>query len=388
MSEISNPGYGAAEHATAFVTDTQPVRAMTPAERKVVLTAGESFVKEVKDKAQGDWMLINGPFSSGEGDRSTDLQVKNSLLSAYGHPRDPSSDPHKPEAKEQSGSGDGRHPYPERINILLNSLGGSLDSAYQTMLSLYSYSKNIHVYVPDRAKSASTLLALGAATVHMSLLGELGPLDTQIHDPRNPQNQLSALDCYKSVDYVRDFGVTTLKTVLPALVQSTERKVSIGDLLNTATSFTLGTIQPMLASVTALDFGGWGRSLRIGEHYARKLLQARDKDAEEAYINATARQLVFDYPHHLFPIDYHEAKRLKLNVEVMESHVYDGAVRVLDACNDMRFVGFLGPDLNPAESEPAKPGESKSGHSHVPHRSSSHGMYPTATAEPDGFSQE
>jgi len=207
------------------------------------------------------------------------------------------------------------------------------------MLYLGAYASTLHVHVADRAKSASTLLAVGADLVHMSAFGELGPLDTQIPDPRNPANKVSALDCYQSVDYVRDFGFKTVTSVLPELVTATERRIPISELIDTSTTFALGAISPVLKTITALDFGGWGRSLRIGEQYARKLLE--NKDGDRTRTDRIAWQLVYGYPHHLFPIDRAEAARIGLRVTTMDRARYEGAMAVLDACHRKDFVGFL-----------------------------------------------
>jgi hypothetical protein len=40
--------------------------------------------------------------------------------------------------------------------------------------------------------------------------------------PRNPTDTLSALDCYQSVDYVRKFGLNSLKQALTALAKEME----------------------------------------------------------------------------------------------------------------------------------------------------------------------
>jgi hypothetical protein len=200
------------------------------------------------------------------------------------------------------------------------------------------------VHVPSRAKSASTLLAIGADKVYLSAFGELGPLDTQIPDPRNPANTVSALDCYQSVDYVRDFGFNTITSVLPQLVDATERRIPVSDLLAAASTFAIGAIQPVLSTITALDFGGWGRSLRIGEKYASKLLRAKTKDGDYVRADNIAYQLVYGYTHHPFPIDFHEAKRIGLDVEPMDGPTYDKAVEVLAACRHKSYVGFLSED--------------------------------------------
>ncbi len=127
---------------------------------------------------------------------STERRVQRSCQERFGFPKSP------PE---------------ETINVILDSTGGPLDSAFRIILYLSRYAEYLKVYVPRKAKSASTLIAVGASTIFMSPFGELGPLDTQIRDPRNPTDYISALDCYQSVDYVREFGFSTLSQALKQL---------------------------------------------------------------------------------------------------------------------------------------------------------------------------
>jgi serine dehydrogenase proteinase len=310
--------YTAGEAPSALDISAWPdTNEMTVEERGHVVELGNVFA----DRVDGIWLLISGLFTSGNGEPGTEHRVKELLRCAFGYPK-----PEEPHLV---------------LNVLLDSPGGSLDSAYETVLCLSAYARELRVYVPDRAKSASTLLALGADQAYLSAFGELGPLDTQIPDPRNPANRLSALDCYQSVDYVREFGFKTITSLLPQLIVATERKIPVNELLATASTFAMGAITPMLQNVTALDFGGWGRSLRIGEYYARRLLQAKSKDTDSSRTEEIAAKLVFGYTHHFFPIDYHEARRLGLKVTLMEQEVYDGAIEVVQACKRKDFVGFL-----------------------------------------------
>ncbi|MFF9060410.1 hypothetical protein ACF09K_17240 [Streptomyces sp. NPDC014882] len=313
------------ERPSAFSADgpyeTAP---MTEAERRAVVRLGNEFAKH----AGGVWLLVSGKLTSANSGPGTDSRLREALLRVFGYPH-----PDGPDRRL-------------RINLLLDSPGGSLDCAYAMALCLSAYTDHLEVFVPRRAKSASTLLALGGHELHMSPFGELGPLDTQVHDPRNPAHRVSALDCYQSVDYVRKFGRTTMDDLVNALITTTERKVSAGDLLDKASAFALGAIQPMLRSVSALDFGGWGRSLMIGERYTRKLLEAKKPEPDRQKINGIARQLVYGYTHHLFPIDCHEAKRIGLPdvglpVRTMGARTYREAIQVLELCRDKEFVGFL-----------------------------------------------
>jgi len=322
-------------HDAAYASEGGPysyTSRMTPTERSAVIALGNEFAAKVAQEVEGVWILISGRFTSGNGEKSTENRVKEMMLAAFHYPK-----------QDEPG---------RMLNVLLDSPGGSLDSAYSTVLYLAAYAKQLNVYVPDRAKSASTLLAVGADRTYLSAFGELGPLDTQIPDPRNPANTVSALDCYQSVDYVRDFGFKTITAVLPQLIESTERRIPVNELLDRASTFALGSVDPMLHTVNALDFGGWGRSLRIGEHYARKLLLAKAKDGDHARAERIAHQLVYGYTHHTFPIDYREAKRIGLSVAQMGEHMHDEAIKVVEACHEKDFVGFLSKEQSNAVGAP------------------------------------
>jgi hypothetical protein len=290
---------------------------MTTDERRQVVELGKEFARRIS----GAWLLISGRFDSGLGEDGTEYLVRQLLLDAFGYP-------------DQSGE-------PRPINVLLSSPGGHLDSVYSAALYLSAYPGELSVYVPGYAKSASTLLALCADQFHLSAFGELGPLDTQIADPRNPANTVSALDCYKSVDYVRDFGFKTMADALPKLVEATERRIPVNELLVTSSSFAIGAIEPLLRTITTLDFGGWGRSLRIGERYARNLLRGKEKYGDRRKVDSIAHQLVYGYTHHLFPIDLNEAERIGLDVTLMDAATYEAAIDIVNACHGKDFVGFL-----------------------------------------------
>ncbi len=207
------------------------------------------------------------------------------------------------------------------------------------MQYLSRYARELNVWVPRRAKSASTLIALGANRIYLSQFGELGPLDTQIRDPRDPATYISALDCYQSVDYVRRFGYDTMSEVLKRLVGQAGGQITLPELLGTASQFALGAITPMLEGVKALDFGGWGRSLKIGEQYARILLQGHGLEPQQA--SEVAVQLVYGCTHHPFPIDYIEAVRIGLSAELMSGEAYASARKVVESCHGKSFVGFI-----------------------------------------------
>jgi Serine dehydrogenase proteinase len=266
-------------------------------------------------------LLLAGPLVSqaGNDDQSTEIAVARCCMDRFGYPGEP---------------------FEGTIDLILDTFGGSLDSAFKTILFLSRFTKRLRVFVPRRAKSAGTLIAIGANELYMSPFAELGPLDTQIRDPRNPTDRVSALDCYQSVDYVRTFGLNTLSKTFRALAGEARALIPLSQLVSTSADFSIGSIAPILAQVNALDFGGWGRTLRIGEMYAQALLSRGEYDDPES--REIAHQLVYGYTHHPFPIDVNEARRVGLRPFTMDEEQYNSALDIVTSCAEPGavVVGF------------------------------------------------
>lgn len=96
------------------------------------------------------------------------------------------------------------------IDLLLESPGGSIRVADKIARMLWnasgpdsetSPSGSFRLIVPDKAKSAATLLALGANEIVMSNTSELGPIDPQVYLPDEHGNW----DSYSAYDYVESY---------------------------------------------------------------------------------------------------------------------------------------------------------------------------------------
>ena len=91
------------------------------------------------------------------------------------------------------------------IGLVLNSMGGSIDAAeklvqmlrHRTSPSDLARTGCLQVIVPDQAKSAATLIAIGADEIVMSNSSELGPTDPYIRVEANGQELL-----YSAFSYV------------------------------------------------------------------------------------------------------------------------------------------------------------------------------------------
>jgi hypothetical protein len=79
----------------------------------------------------------------------------------------------------------------ERLDLVLHTTGGSISTAHWLCHLLHSYGKHLSVLVPAKARSAGTLLCLGAHEIVMGPFAQLGPIDPQmaqreLSSPGNP----------------------------------------------------------------------------------------------------------------------------------------------------------------------------------------------------------
>lgn len=70
------------------------------------------------------------------------------------------------------------------LHLLLHSPGGDGETAIRLIRSMQSRCRELTVLVPDQAKSAATLMVLGAHHIVMGPTSDLGPVDPQFRVPR------------------------------------------------------------------------------------------------------------------------------------------------------------------------------------------------------------
>jgi hypothetical protein len=72
------------------------------------------------------------------------------------------------------------------IKLILRTNGGVIDAPLPIVNLIKEYCDEFHVYIPENAHSAGTLITIGADKIIMSPLGSLSPIDPQIQiDDKN-----------------------------------------------------------------------------------------------------------------------------------------------------------------------------------------------------------
>jgi Serine dehydrogenase proteinase len=163
----------------------------------------------------------------------------------------------------------------KNVVLFILSRGGEGEPAYQISKTCKSFaSQKFIAVVPRHAKSAATLIAIGADEIHMGPLGQLGPIDPQI-------GGLPAL------------GVSqALKTI-----------ASVAELYPKSAEMFARYLRMAL---TVEQIGYCDRITESAVQYAERLLST--KPALVAKAPSIARQLVHEYKDHNFVIDIAEAQ--------------------------------------------------------------------------------
>jgi membrane-bound ClpP family serine protease len=167
---------------------------------------------------------------------------------------------------------------PKDILLILYSFGGLVEPAYLISKCCREYRKDRFVVaIPRQAKSAATLLALGAAEIHMGLMSELGPIDPQI-------GRYPALGLGDAVKYL-----ASLCKDFPDSSDMFAKYLSL--------------------SLNLRYLGYLERVAQSAVQYAQRLLENRELPQGQTSFKV-AERMVYGYKDHNFVIDRKEAELL------------------------------------------------------------------------------
>jgi len=201
----------------------------------------------------------------------------------------------------------------DTLEVLLHSPGGSAEIAYQAVRFFRRHCKKLNVIVPLTAKSAATLMCVGADAIYMGELAELGPIDVQIRNPiEKGAKSISPLDEFKSAEFLRDYAVEILDVFTLLILRRSG--MSVKESLHESLHFTAEIMRPLYEQLDPLEIGEYKRALAIGGEYADRLL-AMTKNPRAT---AISEALLSKYPSHGFVIDRNEARSLGLPVHALE----------------------------------------------------------------------
>ena len=183
----------------------------------------------------------------------------------------------------------------KKLDLYIFSSGGIVHPAYKIARLFQNYSEEkFSVLVPYYAKSAATILSLGADEIIMGPVSELGPIDPQLISKSN--FQISALTLKESLEYITK-AVKKDPATAPLYI-------------------------PMMDKIHLMELGHFEREIESAKQYATELLTSRkvkslDKDTAQNIADKFAKE----YKTHGFVIDAKMAQKL----------LGDKTVKILDS---------------------------------------------------------
>lgn len=192
--------------------------------------------------------------------------------------------------------------------LLVESPGGQPDFAYRITRLFQRRVERLIVIVPQYAKSAATLIALGSDDLILGRDAELGPLDLQIYDLREErfydlreERWDSALNTVQSLERLSAYSMTVVDQIMQLLLRRMAKKSDV--LVPLALNYVAALMKPLFEKVDTVDYSRKSRDLKVAEEYAARLMRRAYGFAKGKEI---ARSLVENYPAHGFVIDTDE----------------------------------------------------------------------------------
>lgn len=205
----------------------------------------------------------------------------------------------------------------EEVDLVIHSGGGDINTAYQMVELIRLHAQRLFACVPFYAKSAATLLCLGADEIFLDKLAELGPLDTQVYEEKKggKGDFVSALNPFKTLEQLQAHSLEALDRCVRMLVARSS--LDVDECIRHAIRFSVGTTSPLFAKLNPEKLGEYSRALAVGSEYGARLLRrfsAWDGDKRSRVVE----KLVHGYPSHDYIIDYHELDELGFTVKLFE----------------------------------------------------------------------
>lgn len=193
--------------------------------------------------------------------------------------------------------------------LVVDSIGGEARSAYQIATLFRRHCGGFAAVVPRMAKSAATLLTLGAEDLYLGQDAELGPLDAQIWDP-DREEFASALDEVQALERLNSDTLDLVDQAMFLLMNRTGKKME--SVIPHTLHFAAEVMRPLFDKIDTVHYTQRSRVLKVAEDYATRLLRRKYGEGRAQNI---ARRLVNSYSEHEFVIDRDELTGLLVLAE-------------------------------------------------------------------------
>lgn len=195
----------------------------------------------------------------------------------------------------------------DKCALIIQSYGGEPHAAFRIARLFQRHTKCFCPVVLSYAKSAATLIAISGNKLYMAKNAELGPIDVQLLDAEREEYN-SALDAVQALERLNSFALSTFDKMMFIIAQRAPGK-RLDVLIPLSIQYATELVKPLMASINAVDYTKKSRDLKIGEEYAKMLIQNNPQVAD------VAEKLTKKYPTHGYVIDRNEVEKIGISLE-------------------------------------------------------------------------
>jgi hypothetical protein len=217
--------------------------------------------------------------------------------------------------------------FPE-MDVVLQTPGGDPDAAYLITKILRKHTAKASFLIPVFAKSAGTLMCLGADELVVTEVTEFGPLDSQMREDQEGTSSTwgSALNGFKALEQIQ---LHTLQTLEVAVRVLRRHNMKLRDTVELGIKFAAETSGALYAQLDPKRIGEYARALDVGEKYGIMIL-TRFMNWPRDKATSVVRRLVKEYPSHDFVIDPDEMVDIGLPAVLADSNT----AKIMNAIRD------------------------------------------------------
>lgn len=183
----------------------------------------------------------------------------------------------------------------KKIDLFLHSYGGAVDTPYKIVTLIREFCDQFGVIVPFVAKSAASMIAIGADEIVMGPVSELGPIDPLVKHPLYKELWIPV----QAIRYCLDY------------VQRTIQENPEPDTAALALSPIINKLDPWI-------IGDYEKAIKASTQYAQQLLASYMFKNQPDKIETATKALVEGYFSHGYPIGRREAKE-ELGLNIIEA---------------------------------------------------------------------
>lgn len=188
----------------------------------------------------------------------------------------------------------------KKIDLVLHSYGGAVDTPYKVVKLIREFCEEFAVIVPFVAKSAASMLVLGADEVVMGPISELGPIDPLVKHPVYKDLLVPVQAVWHCLDYLQR-----------SISNSSDPEVA---------SF---MVTPLLDKLDPWLIGDYEKTIKASQQYAESLLSCYMLKNDLGRVPTVTKALTEGYFSHGYPIGRREAKDLGLIVTEAHGELWD-----------------------------------------------------------------